>query len=93
MRKKMLAVAALTTFIGIVPTFAQEQPSTTPAPEAEQPPAAATDKSKTDTAKKVEPTAHPRLVRHYGHGRYYWPWDWAWAQWRYELHRLQRHRT
>jgi hypothetical protein len=92
MRKRMLAVAALTAFIGIAPTFAQEQPSATSAPEAGEPPAAATDKSKTDTTKKVEPAGHPRLVRHYGHGRYYWPWDWVWDQWRYELHRLQRHR-
>jgi hypothetical protein len=90
MLKKILAVAVLTVFMGSAPTFAQEQPSTSPAPEAEQPPAAKTD---TTTTKKAEPAAHPRRVRHYGYDRYYWPWDWVWYQWRRELRYLQHHRT
>jgi hypothetical protein len=91
MLKNILAASALTVLIGMAPTFAQEQPSTTPAPEAEQP-AAKTDTTTADT-KKAEPAAHPRRAHHSQYNRYYWPWDWAWYQWRRELHYLQHHRV
>jgi hypothetical protein len=87
MLKKILAAAALAMLIAMAPTFAQEQPATTPAPEAEQPGAATPD-----TTKKPEPAAHPRRVHHYQYSRHYWPWDWAWYQLRRELRYLQHHR-
>lgn len=91
MLKTILAVAALTVFIAVAPTFAQEQPATTPAPQTEQP-AAKTDTGTPDATKKGEPAAHPRRVHHSQYSRYFWPWDWAWYQWRRELHYLQHHR-
>jgi hypothetical protein len=86
MLKKILAVGALTMFMGMAPTFGQEQPSTAPAPEAEQQPAA-----KTDAIKKAESAPHPRRVRHHWYDERNLPWNWVWYHLRYELRHHQRH--
>lgn len=92
MLKNILTVSALTVFIGIASALAQEQPATTPAPEADQPPAAKTDTTKTDTTKtdpdksdttkKSAPAPHHRRVLY---RRYGWHWNWFWYRLRYDL--------
>jgi hypothetical protein len=88
MLKRILAVSALTVFLGIAPALAQEEPATTPAPEAEQAPAAKTDATKTDTAKKTATTPRHRRVLY---RRYAWPWTWVWFRLRYDFRHF-RHR-
>jgi hypothetical protein len=88
MLKRILTVSALTVFLGIAPALAQDEPATTPAPEAEQPPAAKTDATKPDTARKSAPAPHHRRVLY---RRYEWPWTWVWYRLRYDFRHL-RHR-
>jgi hypothetical protein len=80
--KRILTVSALTVFLGIAPALAQEEPATPPAPEAEQPPAAKTDTTKTDTARKSAPAPHHRRVLY---RRYGWHWTWFWYRLRYDF--------
>jgi hypothetical protein len=92
MLKTIVAATALTVLIAMTPALAQEQPATTPAPEAEQAPVAKTDTATAET-KKPEPAAHPRRAHHTQFSRYGWPWDWAWYQLRREIRYLQHHRV
>jgi hypothetical protein len=82
MLKKILTVSALTVFMGMAPALAQEPPATTPAPEAEQSPAAKTDTAKPETAKKPASAPHHRRVLY---RRYEWPWTWVWYRLRYDF--------
>jgi hypothetical protein len=92
MLKTIVAATAVTVLIGMTPALAQEQPTTTPTPEAEQAPTAKTDPATAET-KKPESAAHPRPIHHPQFSRHVWPWDWAWYQLRRELRYLQHHRV
>jgi hypothetical protein len=74
MLAKVLAVAAVAVIIGLTPALAQE-PSTTPAPEAEPQQAAKA------TSKKTAAPAHVRRTfHHHWYDAREWPWNWPWPR-------------